>query len=206
MSGLGLHELSIGYTQPLCAPITLSVATGEIVAVLGASGSGKSTLLRTIAGVQRPLAGTVTVDDVDITDRAIHERGVGLVFQEPLLFTHLDAVDNVAYGMRRHGMTKSEARTQAGELLAWVGLQGLEKRSVLQLSGGQAQRVALARALAPQPQVMLLDEPFSALDVDLRTRLVHEVAALLRERGCATLYVTHDPDEAAVMADRVVRI
>lgn len=206
MSGLGLHELSIGYTAPLSAPITLSVATGEIVAVLGASGSGKSTLLKTIAGVQPPIAGSVTVDGVDITHRAIHERGIGIVFQEPLLFTHLDAVDNVAYGMRRHGMTKSEARTQAGELLAWVGLQGLEKRSVLQLSGGQAQRVALARALAPQPHVMLLDEPFSALDVDLRTRLVREVAELLRERGCATLYVTHDPDEAAVMADRVVRL
>ena len=206
MTGLTLDGLVIGYERALVPPINLHIASGCITAVLGASGSGKSTLLQTIAGVVPALAGRVLVDDRDITELPMHERGVGLVFQEPLLFTHLNVVDNIAYGLRRHGLTRAQARTEAADLLAWVGLAGYEHRPVRELSGGQAQRVALARALAPSPRVMLLDEPFSALDVELRTRLAAEVPALLRERGCAACYVTHDPGEAEAIADEVVRL
>ena len=206
MTGLTLDGLVIGYERALVPPIDLHIASGCITAVLGASGSGKSTLLQTIAGVVPALAGRVLVDDRDITELPMHERGVGLVFQEPLLFTHLNVVDNIAYGLRRHGLTRAQARTEAADLLAWVGLAGYEHRPVRELSGGQAQRVALARALAPSPRVMLLDEPFSALDVELRTRLAAEVPALLRERGCAACYVTHDPGEAEAIADEVVRL
>ena len=206
MTGLTLEQLVIGHDHALTRPLDLQVGQGCITAVLGASGSGKSTLLQTIAGVIPALGGRVLVDDRDITTLPIHERGVGLVFQEPLLFSHLDVVDNVAYGLRRHGMSRSQARTDAAALLAWVGLAGYEHRPVRELSGGQAQRVALARALAPRPRVMLLDEPFSALDVELRTRLAEEVPALLRERGCAVCYVTHDPAEAEAIADDIVRL
>lgn len=205
-TGLTLHELTFGYAAPLTAPITLEVAPSEVVAVLGASGSGKSTLLATIAGIVPALGGTVSIDDVDVTNAAIQKRGIGIVFQEPLLFTHLDCGGNIAYGLRRHGMSKSTAAERARELLHWVGLDGYEHRSARELSGGQAQRVALARALAPNPRVMLLDEPFSALDVDLRARLVREVRDLLHEQQAATLYVTHDPAEAEAMADRIIRV
>lgn len=206
MTGLTLENLVIGYDRALAPPITLHVDAGGIIAVLGASGSGKSTLLQTIAGVVPALSGRVLVDDRDITELPIHERGVGLVFQEPLLFSHLDVADNIAYGLRRHGRARATARAEAAELLAWIGLAGYEHRPVRELSGGQAQRVALARALAPQPRVMLLDEPFSALDVELRTRLAEEVPALLRERGCAAMYVTHDPGEAEALADEITRL
>ena len=203
---LRTRALTVGYDRPLFPSFDLDVAAGEIVAILGASGTGKSTLLNTIAGITPPLSGTASIDGVDVTHAPIQQRRCGLVFQEPLLFPHLDVLDNVSYGLRRHGATKDAAHIQARALLSWVGLAGYEHRSVQQLSGGQAQRVALARALAPEPAVMLLDEPFSALDVELRQRLVLEVGAVLRERGCAALYVTHDPIEAETIADRVLRI
>ena len=203
---LQTSALRIGYAEALVADLDLDVPAGGILGILGASGSGKSTLLKTLAGVSAPLSGRILIDGRDVTEAPIHERGIGVVFQEPLLFTHLNVIDNIAYGLRRHGMSRSQARERGAELLEWVGLAGLERRSVHELSGGQAQRVALARALAPEPAVMLLDEPFSALDTDLRARLVDEVSAMLRERGCATVYVTHDPGEAAAMADTVVRL
>lgn len=203
---LQTQGLRIGYDAPLLPDLDLTVAEGAILGVLGASGQGKSTLLKTLAGVMPPLSGRILIDGRDLTDAPIHERGIGFVFQEPLLFTHLNVVDNVAYGLRRHRVPKGQARDRAAELLDWVGLAGLERRSVHELSGGQAQRVALARALAPEPAVMLLDEPFSALDTELRGRLAEEVAAMLRQRGCAAVYVTHDPDEAATMADTVIRL
>ena len=201
---LQILALSVGYHAPLLDDLALTVASGEVIGILGPSGSGKSSLLKTLAGVMPPLSGRILIDGQDVTETPVHARGVGIVFQEPLLFTHLDVVDNIAYGLRRHGVSRTTARQRSAELLAWVGLAGLENRSVHQLSGGQAQRVALARALAPEPAVMLLAEPFSALDTDLRSRLVNEVAAMLRERGCATVYVTHDPDEAHAMADSTI--
>jgi thiamine transport system ATP-binding protein len=206
-AGLRASGLEIGYSgHALLPPIDLTVRRSEIVAVLGPSGSGKSTLLSTIAGIQPAIAGRIDVDGRDVTHDPIHRRGVGLIFQEPLLFPHLDVRDNVAYGLRRHGQSRTQARSRADELLAWVGLESFGTRAIDALSGGQAQRVALARALAPRPAVLLLDEPFSALDADLRTRLAPDVAAWLRDAGVAAVHVTHDRSEAAAIADRVVTL
>jgi thiamine transport system ATP-binding protein len=202
---LETRDLALGYEGTVFADgIDLELQPAEIVAILGPSGSGKSTLLGTIAGVVPAMSGRVLVDGVDVTDLPIHRRGIGLLFQEALLFPHLSVAGNVAYGLRRHGWTKADARLRALELLSWVDLDGYADRSVDEISGGQAQRVALARALAPQPAVLLLDEPFSALDLDLRQRLAADVARTLREQGVAALHVTHDPGEAAAVADRVV--
>jgi thiamine transport system ATP-binding protein len=202
---LETRDLALGYHgETFATGIHLALAPAEIVAILGPSGSGKSTLLATIAGVVPTVAGRVLVDGVDVTDLPIHRRGVGMIFQEPLLFPHLSVADNVAYGLRRQGRPREAARGRADELLDWVGLGGYGNRRVDELSGGQAQRVALARALAPQPAVLLLDEPFSALDLDLRQRLAVDVAAMLRNEGVAALHVTHDPGEAETVSERVV--
>ncbi|MBI1349959.1 MAG: ATP-binding cassette domain-containing protein [Actinomycetales bacterium] len=199
--------LSLGYEGEVFARgIDLTLDPAEIVAVLGPSGSGKSTLLNTIAGVVPAMDGRVLVDGRDVTRTPIHRRGVGLIFQQPLLFPHLNVRDNVAYGLRRQGLGRDAARRQADELLSWVDLAGYGDRRFHELSGGQAQRVALARALAPRPSVLLLDEPFSALDLDLRQRLAADVADTLRQHGVAALHVTHDPGEAAAVADRVVAL
>lgn len=204
---LAAESLVVGYGGEVLLPaIDLAVQPREVVAVLGPSGAGKSTLLATLAGIVPALGGRVVVDGIDVTDAPVHRRGIGMVFQEPLLFAHLDVRDNVAYGMRRAGVPRSDARVRAEELLAWVGLDDHGRRSVSTLSGGQAQRVALARALAPEPAVLLLDEPFSALDAGLRERLADEVAELLRRRGTAAIHVTHDEREAAAVADRILRI
>lgn len=204
---LETRDLALGYEgQVFARGITLQLAPAEIVAVLGPSGSGKSTLLGTIAGVVPAAGGEILVDGKDVTHAPIHQRGIGLIFQEPLLFPHLSVSDNVAYGLRRHGMSRADARVRAQELLTWVDLADYGDRRPDELSGGQAQRVALARALAPQPAVLLLDEPFSALDLDLRQRLADDVARTLRQAGVAALHVTHDPQEAAAVADRVVTL
>jgi thiamine transport system ATP-binding protein len=202
---LETRDLALGYDGVVFATgIHLIVQPAEIVAILGPSGSGKSTLLGAIAGVVPAAGGSVLVDGVDVTRAPIHTRGIGLIFQEALLFPHLSVADNVAYGLRRHGMRRDAARTRAVELLDWVGLEGYGSRSVEELSGGQAQRVALARALAPRPSVLLLDEPFSALDQELRQRLAADVSAMLREQGVAAVHVTHDAAEAETVADRVI--
>lgn len=204
---LETRDLALGYEgQVFARGIDLQLAPAEIVAVLGPSGSGKSTLLGTIAGVVPAAGGVILVDGNDVTHAPIHQRGIGLIFQEPLLFPHLSVSDNVAYGLRRHGMSRADARGRAQELLTWVDLADYGDRRPDELSGGQAQRVALARALAPQPAVLLLDEPFSALDLDLRQRLADDVARTLRQAGVAALHVTHDPQEAAAVADRVVTL
>lgn len=204
---LETRDLALGYEGSVfLTGIDLALRPAEIMAVLGPSGSGKSTLLGTIAGVVPAMAGSVHVDGVDVTDMPIHRRGVGLVFQEALLFPHLNVLDNVAYGLRRHGASRTAARERAGDLLVWLGLGDYRGRRVDELSGGQAQRVALARALAPRPAVLLLDEPFSALDTDLRQRLATEVAEMLRHEQVAAVHVTHDRNEAETVADRVVTL
>ncbi len=201
---LRTDRLVVGYDDWESGAIDLRVGPGMITAILGPSGCGKSTLLSTIAGIRPALSGAVIVDGVDVTQVPAHERTVGMVFQEPLLFPNYDVARNVGYGLERQGFSRSQARARALELLEWVGLAGFGDRSVDELSGGQAQRVALVRALAPQPAVLLLDEPFSALDVDLRQRLAQEVSELLRDRGVAAVHVTHDPAEAAAIADDVL--
>lgn len=186
--------------------VTLDVADGETVALLGPSGSGKSTLLRVVAGIVRPDRGSVTIDGTDVTEVATHRRGVGMVFQDEQLFPHLDVGANVAFGLRMAGVTKSVRRARVAELLGLVGLDGFAGRSIERLSGGEAKRVALARSLAPTPAVLLLDEPLSGLDQDLRIRLAGELGAVLCSTRTTSIWVTHDVEEAELVADRVVRL
>jgi len=182
---------------------SLDVADGEIVTVLGPSGSGKTTLLRVIAGLQVPDVGRVLLDGTDLAGVPPHRRGVGLVFQDHALFPHRDVFGNVAFGMRMRGDSADAIETRTVELLALVGLAGLEKRSVGTLSGGEQQRVALARALAPEPRILLLDEPLGSLDRRLRDRLLDDLERLFDELGVTAVYVTHDQTEAFTLGDRV---
>ena len=186
--------------------VDLTVGTGEIVALLGASGSGKSTLLRVIAGLLPPDEGRVRWDDEDLAAVPPHRRRFGLVFQDHQLFPHRDVAGNVGFGLAVAGRPKAEIRQRTAELLHLVGLDGFERRSVTALSGGEAQRVALARALAPRPRLLLLDEPLGALDRELHDRLALDLRRLLQDLGTAGLHVTHDRDEAAAVADRVVTV
>ncbi len=199
-TGLTVNDLVIGYGVPLHTAFTFAVSPGTVMAIVGPSGCGKSTLLSTLAGVTPALAGQITIDGRDITTLPTHERRIAMVFQEPLLFPHLNVRDNVAYGQRRMGKSRVQARQEADRLLAWVGLEGLGERAVAQLSGGQAQRVSLARALAAEPDALLLDEPFSALDAPLRSRLANDVLAIVAGATIPAIHVTHDPEEAATMA------
>ncbi|WP_440899134.1 ABC transporter ATP-binding protein [Actinosynnema sp.] len=183
--------------------VDLEVAGGEVVALLGPSGCGKSTLLRAVAGLERVSAGAVTWDGADLAGTPVHRRGFGLVFQDGQLFPHRDVAGNVAFGLRMRGAARGERDERVAELLELVGLGGYQRRRVTELSGGEQQRVALARALAPDPRLLLLDEPLSALDRSLREQLALDLARLLRETGATALVVTHDHDEAFTLADRV---
>lgn len=183
--------------------LDLEIHPGELLAMLGPSGCGKTTALRTVAGFERPDAGMVLMDGEDITNIPAHRRDVGMVFQSYSLFPHLTAVDNVAFGLRMQGAGKSTRRVRAMELLELVGLAQHSARYPSQLSGGQQQRIALARALALQPRVLLLDEPLSALDAQVRQTLREEIRRLQQQLGITTLFVTHDQEEALSMADRV---
>jgi len=183
--------------------VTLEVARGEVVTVLGPSGSGKSTLLRVVAGLQPPEAGRVLLDGRDVTTEPAHRRGIGLVFQDHALFPHRDVWGNVAFGLRMRGDNADLIEARVGEVLELVGLSGFERRSVATLSGGEQQRVALARALAPEPRVLLLDEPLGSLDRRLRDRLLEDLAGLFATLEVTALYVTHDRGEAFSLGDRV---
>ena len=183
--------------------VSFEVGSHEIMAILGPSGSGKSSLLRAIAGLERPHTGSVHVDGRDVTVASVHRRNVGLMFQDYALFPHLDVAQNVAFGLRMSGATQATIDDRVAEVLSWSGLTGYDQRGVESLSGGEQQRVALARAIAPQPTVLMLDEPVGALDRALRARLVPELSALLRRIGMSALYVTHDQEEAFAIADRI---
>jgi thiamine transport system ATP-binding protein len=183
--------------------VTLDVAEGEVVAVLGASGSGKSTLLRVVAGLQRPDSGRVVLDGRDLAGVPPHRRGIGLVFQDHALFEHRDVSGNVAFGLRMRGASRAEIEQKVAELLDLVGLSGLERRSISTLSGGEQQRVALARALAPEPRVLLLDEPLGSLDRLLRDRLLEDLGELFAALRVTAVYVTHDQAEAFALGNRV---
>lgn len=187
--------------------ITLDVRQGELLALLGPSGSGKTTLLRIMAGLEHADGGQVLFGDEDATRMSVQSRRVGFVFQHYALFKHMDVFENIAFGLRvRRGKERwAEARIRARveELLALVQLQGLEQRYPTQLSGGQRQRVALARALAIEPRVLLLDEPFGALDAQVRRDLRRWLRELHEQTGLTTVFVTHDQEEALELADRV---
>ncbi len=183
--------------------VSLRVPEGAVTAVLGPSGCGKTTMLRVVAGLERPDSGRVLFDGVDVTEVPPRERNVGMVFQDLALFPHMTVLDNVAFGLVARGVEGVEARRRAREYLRLLRLEGLESRYPHQLSGGQQQRVAIARALAPEPRVLLLDEPFGALDARLREELLWEVRRLHAEREFTAIHVTHDQAEALAIADRL---
>ncbi|MHB8459366.1 MAG: ABC transporter ATP-binding protein [Candidatus Limnocylindrales bacterium] len=182
----------------------LAAERGEFVSFLGPSGCGKTTTLRMIAGFERPTAGAIVVNGVDITHQAPNQRNVGMVFQSYALFPNMTVADNVGFGLRVRRRPKVEIRRRVGELLDLIHLPDKADRYPWQLSGGQQQRVALARALAIEPQVLLLDEPLSALDAKIRIVLRNEIRSIQRELGITTVYVTHDQEEALSLSDRIV--
>ena len=183
--------------------VNLAVGDGESVAVLGPSGSGKSTLLRAVAGLVPLASGAITWDGADVTAVPTHKRGFGLMFQGYALFPHMDVAGNVGFGLRMAGIAPSEIRNRVDTALHWVGLAGFGERAIVDLSGGEKQRVALARTLAPEPVLVMLDEPLGALDRALRERLMTETRQILTERGVTTLVVTHDREEADALSDRL---
>ncbi len=182
----------------------LSAASGEFVSFLGPSGCGKTTTLRMIAGFEQPTSGTITLDGTDITRRPPNKRNVGMVFQSYALFPNMTVADNIGFGLKVRGRDKAAIKKRVGELLELIHLPDRRDRYPWQLSGGQQQRVALARALAFEPQVLLLDEPLSALDAKIRVALRAEIRAIQRQLGITTVYVTHDQEEAFSLSDRVV--
>ena len=184
--------------------VGLEVPDGDLLALLGPSGSGKTTLLRIIAGLEIADAGTVLLQGHDITQQTARERNVGFVFQHYALFRHMTVGENVGYGLRVRGTPKARIDARVAELLSLVRLEGLQGRYPGQLSGGQRQRVALARALAAEPKVLLLDEPFGALDAKVRQELRHWLRKLHDEIHVTSIFVTHDQQEAMELADRVV--
>jgi sulfate transport system ATP-binding protein len=193
---------------PALHDVSLDIRSGELIALLGPSGSGKTTLLRLIAGLERPTRGKIFFGEEDASLKSIQERNVGFVFQHYALFRHMTVADNVGFGLKvRRGAGRpsdAEIRRRALELLDLVQLSGLDKRYPSQLSGGQRQRVALARAMAIEPKVLLLDEPFGALDAQVRRELRRWLRDIHEATGHTTVFVTHDQEEALELADRVV--
>ncbi len=188
---LALHEVSF------------SVARGEILCLLGPSGCGKTTLLRIIAGLEQADSGQVLLDGANLSGVPVHQRDLGLMFQEYALFPHKDVYGNVAFGLRMARLSRSEIEQRVNDALELVGLSGFAQRKVHELSGGEQQRVALARSLAPRPRLLMLDEPLGSLDRALRERLMNELRQILNSVGLTALYVTHDQSEAFALGDRV---
>jgi putative spermidine/putrescine transport system ATP-binding protein len=183
---------------------SLSIDRGEFVAFLGPSGCGKTTVLRMIAGFEQPTSGTITLQDADITRVPANRRNIGMVFQQYALFPNMTVMENISFGLRIAGANRQEMHARASEMLQIIGMKEFGGRYPSQLSGGQQQRVALARALAIRPQVLLLDEPLSALDAKIRTSLRQEIRSIQRQLGITTIFVTHDQEEALSIADRIV--
>jgi len=208
MNGIEFREVSKRYGSDASAPlavrgISFEVPEGTLTTILGPSGCGKTTTLRMIAGLESPTSGQILIAGKDVTTLGPAQRNVSMMFQSYALFPHMNVADNVGYGLRMSGQSKERARTRAVEALASVGLVGFDQRLPSELSGGQQQRVALARALAPRPELILLDEPFSNLDVGLRERLSVEVREILKREGSTAIMVTHDQHEAFAMADQI---
>lgn len=184
--------------------VSFGIEKGKLVALLGSSGSGKTTLLRMIAGLENPNAGDIFIDGKRVNDIPASKRGIGFVFQNYALFRYMTVYNNVAFGLELQKMPKKQIKERVTELLALTGLSGMEKRYPNQLSGGQRQRVAFARALAPNPQVLLLDEPFAAIDAKVRTELRTWLKEMVQKLGITSIFVTHDQDEAVEVADEII--
>ena len=207
---LSLESISVQYARSAARPaavdhVSLGLNAGDIGVLIGPSGCGKTTLLRAVAGLERCTAGRIVMDERTLSDAASgghlapEARRIGMVFQDYALFPHLSVADNVAFGV--HHLPRAERQARVLKMLELVGLGHAAKRAPHQLSGGQQQRIALARALAPQPQLLLLDEPFSSLDADLRESLAQELRGILKESGTTALFVTHDQFEAFALGD-----
>jgi putative spermidine/putrescine transport system ATP-binding protein len=198
------HINKIFSDMPAVEDFNLSAEAGEFVSFLGPSGCGKTTTLRMIAGFELPTSGHITIDDQDLTLVPPNKRNVGMVFQSYALFPNMTVAQNIGYGLKVAGKPKAEIRKRVEEMLALIHMEDFGTRYPLQLSGGQQQRVALARALAIRPQVLLLDEPLSALDAKIRVELRQEIRRIQQQLGITTIYVTHDQEEALSLSDRVV--
>jgi len=190
--------------KPLLRGISFSVSKGETICLLGASGSGKSTLLRMIAGLELPESGHILFNKLDLAQTPPHARDFGLVFQDYGLFPHLNIFDNVAFGLKMRNVSINKINSRVAEMMDLVNLQGFETRKETDLSGGEQQRVALARALAPQPRLLMFDEPLGALDKSLKEDLLNQLRAILHKTKIPAIYVTHDQEEAFTIADRIL--
>ncbi len=207
VSGLNVSGLTVTRgNRVVVDDMSFSVPRGSITAVLGPSGSGKTTLLRAIAGLLRVQAGTINVNDCDVTQLPAHLRGIGLMFQEGHLFPTMNVADNIAFGLRMQNKRKAERNARVQELLSLIHLPDYAKRDVTTLSGGESRRVALARAIAPSPPVLLLDEPLTGLEEDFRYALAQELSDILRATEITVVLVTHDRREAEIMADAILHL
>ena len=203
-AALDIADLEVSYgATPVLHRISLAVAAGEFVALLGPSGCGKTTLLRAVSGFVPVGAGRIAVGGRDITHAPPDKRGMAMVFQSYALWPHMTTAQNLGYGLKLRRVTKPDIARRVAEILAMLKLDGFGERNVTQLSGGQRQRVALGRALAISPELLLLDEPLSNLDARIREEVRHEIKALQAKLGITTIHVTHDREEAMVMADRI---
>ncbi|MCY6482890.1 ABC transporter ATP-binding protein [Clostridium aestuarii] len=185
---------------------SLNIKQGEIVCILGESGCGKSTILRLVSGLEEALSGTIKIDGKVMVDDSTfiypEKRGIGMVFQDYALFPHMTVEENIKFGLKK--ILRSEKKKRLEEVLKLVNLQGYEKRYPYELSGGQQQRVALARAIAPQPALILLDEPFSNLDAHLQKKIRNELKQIIKQTGITSIFVTHDEEDAKAIADQVI--
>src|SRR5271166_209732 len=204
-SAVKFDKVSVAYRGvAVLKPLTLDIAPGEILAMIGPSGSGKTTALRAVAGFVRPASGRIHIGGADVTDLPPYQRGLAMVVQNYALFPHMRVADNVAFGLKARGASKSLIEERVQDALRVVGMQEYMRRYPRELSGGQQQRVAIARALAVRPRVLLLDEPLSALDAQIRRSMVEEIARLHADLPELTIfYVTHDQNEALTLADRI---
>ncbi len=199
---LSIEQLNVSFDQNhLIRNLNLSLNTDEIVAILGPSGCGKTTLLRTIAGLKIQDSGRISLRNEPIQDMLCEQRGIGMLFQRPVLFPFKDVLGNILFAYQSKKYWNMD---DVHEVMNEMGLLGKEQQSVETLSGGEAQRVVLARTLLTEPKLLLLDEPLSALDVDLRRKIAHEIRAVLKSRSIPAIHVTHDPAEAEIIGDRVI--
>ena len=205
MSFLNISHLEKSFgANRVVKDFSLSVEKGEFISLLGPSGCGKTTVLRMVTGFEHPSSGSITIGGTDVVGKRPNQRNIGMVFQAYALFPNLTVAGNVGFGLKIKGASRAEIDARVAEMLALIGLPDKGNAYPFQLSGGQQQRVALARALAPKPQVLLLDEPLSALDAKVRVSLRNEIRAIQRELGITTIFVTHDQEEALSISDRIV--